>query len=114
MKDTGMIRTGQNTNPLGRGTDNVTVNMTHELHQALGRAAYNGGYRSKGEFIREAIKVMLRDAALMIVWGGCAFMTYGSVAGMDKQCRRRESRVARVVRVTRGPRRNETKGFFVV
>ena len=94
-----------NTHPIGAGTDNVSVNMPKELHSRLGREAARRGYRSKCEFIREAILKLLKESATLCValglWGAAALIGAESVCGFMDDARRGNSRVPRVVRVIR-------------
>ncbi len=50
-------------NPLGPGTVNVTVNMDKQLAAQVGRAAFELGAKSKGQFVRVAIREHLKRVA---------------------------------------------------
>ena len=90
------------TNPIGRGTDNVSVNMEHELHMRLGRATEAGGYKSKGEFIRAAIIKLLKEGATFgavgVFWLGASLVCASGVCGIMDEARRGNSSAPRIVK----------------
>lgn len=111
-----------NTHPIGQGTVNVSVNMEKQLSDQLGRAAFVVGSRSKGEFIREAIRAHLKRAAregavgalAILLWLGAAVVAgYGIVGAGDQNRRRASGGSVRIVRSVRSGRKLNKEGELV-
>lgn len=100
------------TNPIGSGTVNRTVNLPKELDEALGKAVYRYGARSRGEILREALQRYLAEVAkgagMLVVWLGSALVVAGGVSGTQAQVRRAggpQAPTVRIVRTLRGVKR---------
>ena len=98
------------TNPIGRGTNNVSVNMPQALHRQLGREATIRGFKSKSEFIRHAILQLLKDTGAVclafFLWGAASLVCGAGVCGESNDLRRAQGRPAQSIRsAMRGARR---------